>query len=165
MKVFLSGCLFAFSSAIFSGCHSTESTSPTAAQNVQAHLVESHQLAAPSLLRVTGTLHAHESATISAQIMGRIEQVLVREGDSVRAGQTLLVLDDGTLRASVEQAQAAVKVAEGQQAAAQTQSALAASTLARYKQLQAEKSVSPQEMDEVTRRAEAAAASVDAVRA
>ena len=69
------------------------------------------------------------------------------------------------LRASVEQAQAAVKAAESQQAAAQTQSALAASTLARYQQLQAEKSVSPQEMDEVTRRAEAAAASVNAVRA
>ena len=58
-----------------------------------------------------------------------------------------------------------VKAAESQEAAAQTQSALAASTLARYKQLQAEKSVSPQEMDEVTRRAEAAAAGVDAVRA
>ena len=97
--------------------------------------------------------------------MGRIQQVLVREGDSVRAGQTLVVLDDATLRASVEQAQAGVKAAQSAQAAAQTNAALAASTLDRYKQLQAEKSVSPQEMDEVTRRAEAAAASVDAVRA
>jgi RND family efflux transporter MFP subunit len=134
-------------------------------QTVQAHLVESHQQEAPLFVNATGTLHARESATISAQVMGRIGQVLVHEGDSVRAGQTLLVLDDGTLRASVDQAQAAVKAAESQQAAAQTQSALAASTLARYKQLQAEKSVSPQEMDEVTRRAEAAAAGVDAVRA
>ena len=81
------------------------------------------------------------------------------------AGQTLAVLDDATLRASAEQAQAAVKAAENQQAAAQTNADLAASTLARYKQLQAQKSVSPQEMDEVTRRAEAAAAQVDALRA
>ena len=116
-------------------------------------------------VRATGTLHARESATISAQVVGRIQQVLVHEGDNVRAGQTLVVLDDATLRASVDQAQAAVKAAENQQAAAQTQAALAASTLARYKQLQAEKSVSPQEMDEVTRRAEAAAAGVDALRA
>ena len=37
--------------------------------------------------------------------------------------------------------------------------------MSRYKQLESEKSVSPQEMDEVSRRAEAAAASLEAVRA
>jgi len=58
-----------------------------------------------------------------------------------------------------------VKAAENAQAAAQTNAALAASTLNRYKQLESEKSVSPQEMDEVSRRAEAAAAGVEAVRA
>jgi RND family efflux transporter MFP subunit len=97
--------------------------------------------------------------------MGRIQQVLVREGDSVRAGQTLVVLDDAALRAGVDQAQAGVKSAQNAQAAAQANAALAASTLERYKQLQAEKSVSPQEMDEVSRRAESAAASLQAVRA
>ena len=81
----------------------------------------------------------------------RAKQVLVREGDTVRAGQTLAVLDDATLRAAADQAEAAVKAAENQQAAAQTNADLAASTLARYKQLQAQKSVSPQEMDEVAR--------------
>jgi len=83
----------------------------------------------------------------------------------VRAGQTLAVIDDATLRASADQAHAAVKAMQSQQAAAQTQSALAASTLDRYKQLQAEKSVSPQEMDEVAQRAQAATAGVDALRA
>jgi RND family efflux transporter MFP subunit len=58
-----------------------------------------------------------------------------------------------------------VKAAENQQVAAQTNADLATSTLARYKQLQAQRSVSPQEMDEVTRRAEAATAQVDALRA
>jgi RND family efflux transporter MFP subunit len=97
--------------------------------------------------------------------MGRIQQVLVHEGDSVRAGQTLVVLDDAAPRSKVEQAQAGVKAAQNVQAAAQTNAALAASTLNRYKQLESEKSVSPQEMDEVSRRAEGAAASVDAMRA
>jgi RND family efflux transporter MFP subunit len=97
--------------------------------------------------------------------MGRIQQVLVSAGESVRAGQTLVVLDDAALRASANQAQAAVRAAQGQQAAAQTDANLAASTLGRYQQLQAEKSVSPQEMDEVTRRAEAASARLDAMRA
>jgi len=64
-------------------------------------------------------------------------------------------LDDAALRASADQAQDAVTAAQSEQAAAQTDAKLAASTLERYKQLQAEKSVSPQEMDEVARRAEA----------
>jgi RND family efflux transporter MFP subunit len=97
--------------------------------------------------------------------MGRIQQILVREGDSVRAGQTLVVLDDAALRASLEQAQAGVKAAQNAQAAAQTNAMLTTSTLERYRQLESQKSVSPQEMDEVSRRAEAAAANLEAVRA
>jgi RND family efflux transporter MFP subunit len=165
MKVLLSGCLLAVSSAMLAGCHSTESASSSTAQTVQAHVVESRQQDVPVTVRATGTLHARESATISAQVMGRIEQVLVHEGDKVQAGQTLAILDDATLRSASDQAQAGVKAAENQQAAVQAESSLAASTLDRYKQLQAEKSVSPQEMDEVTRRAEAARLRVNAVRA
>jgi RND family efflux transporter MFP subunit len=165
MKVLLSGCLLAASSAMLAGCHSTESVPPPTAQTVQARVVESRQQDAPVTVRATGTLHARESATISAQVMGRIQQVLVHDGDNVQAGQTLAVLDDATLRSASDQAQAGVKAAENQQAAAQAEASLAASTLDRYKQLQAEKSVSPQEMDEVTRRAEAARSRVDAVRA
>jgi RND family efflux transporter MFP subunit len=97
--------------------------------------------------------------------MGRIQQMLVREGDSVRAGQTLAVLDDASMRSALAQAQAGVKAAQSQQAAAESNANLAASTLERYKQLEAQKSVSPQEMDEVSRRAQAAAAQLDAVRA
>jgi len=164
MKYFV-GCILAASLATIAGCHSDESATPAPVQTMQTRVVESRQQDAPLTLRATGTLRARESATISAQVMGRIEQVFVREGDSVRAGQALVALDAATLRASVDQARAGVRAAESQEAAAQTQSALAASTLARYRQLQAEKSVSPQEMDEVTRRAEAAAAGVDAVRA
>jgi RND family efflux transporter MFP subunit len=134
-------------------------------QTMQARVVESQQQQVPLNVRSTGTVHARETAIVSAQVMGRIQQIMVREGDSVRAGQTLVVLDDAALRASTDQAQAAVKVAQSEQAAAQTDAKLAASTLERYKQLQAEKSVSPQEMDEVSRRAEAAAARLDAVRA
>jgi RND family efflux transporter MFP subunit len=125
----------------------------------------SRQEQAPALIRSTGTLHARESATVSAQVIGRIEQVLVREGDNVRAGQTLAVLDGATLRASAQQAEAGLKAAQGQQAAALTDANLAASTLERYKQLQAQKSVSPQELDEVARRAEASAQRVEAMRA
>jgi len=165
MKIILGAGLLAVSAAMIAGCHGGESTAPTAVQTMQARVVQSRQQQVTLNIRSTGTVHAKETAIVSAQVMGRIQQVLVREGDSVRAGQTLVVLDDAALRASVEQAQAGVKAAQNAQVAAQTNAALAASTLDRYKQLESQKSVSPQEMDEVSRHAEAATANLEAVRA
>ena len=165
MRTVLSGFLLAVTAVMVAGCHGADSASPTAVETMQARVVESRQQEVPLNVRSTGTVHARETAVVSAQVMGRIQQVLVREGDSVRAGQTLAVLDDAALRASVEQAQAGVKAAQNAQIAAQTNAALATSTLGRYKQLESQKSVSPQEMDEVSRRAEAAEANFDAVRA
>lgn len=147
------------------GCKSDDTSQQAAVQTAQARVVDAIQADVPSHTRSTGTLHAHESATLSAQVMGRVQQVLVREGDAVRAGQTLVILDDATLRSSADQASAAIRAAEQQQAAAQSSADLAASTLARYRQLEAQKSVSPQEMDEVSRRAEAARAQADAMKA
>ncbi len=165
MKFALSISSLAVMSVAVAGCHSDKSARPGPVETVQARVVASSQEQAPVLIKATGTLHAHESATLSAQVMGRVQQVLVRAGDNVRAGQTLVILDDRTLQSAAEQTASAVKAAESQQLAAQQNADLAASTLARYKQLQAEKSVSPQEMDEVTRRAQAAAAQVDALKA
>ena len=166
MKNVLWVSLLAASATTIAGCHGGEpAATPGTTQTMQARVVESQEQQVPVSLRSTGTVHARETAVVSAQVMGRIQQVLVHEGDSVRAGQTLVVLDDAALRSKVEQAQAGVKAAQNVQAAAQTNAALAASTLNRYKQLESEKSVSPQEMDEVSRRAEGAAASVDAMRA
>jgi RND family efflux transporter MFP subunit len=166
MKNVLWASLLAASAALFAGCHGGDSpATPSTVQTVQVQIVESRQQTVPLNLGSTGTVQAKQSAVVSAQVMGRIQQVLVREGDSVRAGQTLVVLDDAALRSSVEQAQAGVKAAQNVQAAAQTNDALATSTLARYKQLDAQKSVSPQELDEVSQRAQAAAANLEAVRA
>ncbi len=165
MKVLLGVSLLAVSTAMMAGCHNGENNSPAAIQTVQARVVESRQQQVPLEVRSTGTVHARETAMVSAQVPGRIEQVLVREGDNVRAGQILAVLDDDAQRASVDQAQAGVEAAQSEEAAAQTDAKFAASTLDRYRQLEAEKSVSPQEMDEVSQRAEAAAARLTAMRA
>ena len=166
MKNVILASLLAVFAAMFTGCQGGE---PAATQGItqitQARVVESQQQLVPVSLRSIGTVHARETAVVSAQVMGRIQQVMVHEGDFVRAGQTLMVLDDAALRSQLAQAQAGVKAAEGAQAAAQTNAALAASTLVRYKQLESQKSVSPQEMDEVSRRAEAAASGVEAVHA
>jgi len=165
MKRFVSGCLLALTGALVAGCHGGEAKEQNLVETVNAQVVQSREQQIPATLRFSGTLHAKESSVISSQVMGRVENVLVREGDVVRAGQTLIVLDDAAMRSSLAQAQAAVIAAQNQEAATQSNASLAASTLARYKQLETEKSVSPQEIDEVTRRAEAAQAQFLAARA
>lgn len=112
-----------------------------------------------------GTVHARESASLAAQTMGRVTAVLVREGDAVRAGQVLVRLDGAVSKAELDRAHAGVAASEQQVAVAQAQAALASSTLARYKILRDQKSVSPQEFDEVDRRSQAASAQLAAARA
>jgi HlyD family secretion protein len=58
----------------------------------------------------TGTLEAHFKSTISPRISGRLQEVVVDMGDSVKAGQVLARLDDVELKPQVEMAQASVEV-------------------------------------------------------
>ena len=48
-----------------------------------------------------GTLEARDAVQLAAQTGGRVQQVLVQQGDRVRRGQLLLVLDQTQLRAEV----------------------------------------------------------------
>ncbi len=164
MKYLSSILLTLAATAVLTGCHSNGTEPATHHETASAALVQSREVDAPLLLHATGTLHAHESAQVSPQVPGRLVEVLVHEGDQVRAGQLLARLDDGAQRSAVEQAEAGYKAAEQAQSAAQSDASLATATLDRYKKLQADKSVSPQEMDEVARRAEGANARVESMR-
>ncbi|MEM8676952.1 MAG: efflux RND transporter periplasmic adaptor subunit [Cyanobacteria bacterium P01_G01_bin.67] len=57
-------------------------------------------------IKLLGQVEAGESATISPQIDGRVQQVLVREGDRVNAGMTLAILDDADPRLNLAEADA-----------------------------------------------------------
>ena len=59
----------------------------------------------------TGTLEARISTTISPKISGRVEEVLVDQGDRVAAGDLLVRLDDDELQQQVAIAQANVEAA------------------------------------------------------
>jgi RND family efflux transporter MFP subunit len=53
-------------------------------------------------VETVSTLEALDEVALAAQASGRIEQLLVRQGDQVSQGQRLLVLDQVQLRAEVE---------------------------------------------------------------
>ena len=58
------------------------------------------------------TIRGIQDVDVRPKIAGFITKVLVHEGQSVRAGQTMFVIDSETYRAAVRQAQAAVNTAK-----------------------------------------------------
>jgi len=66
---------------------------------------------APRSLEVTGTVQAQFEASLSARVTARVQKVLVREGERVRRGQPLILLDARDLDASVSQADAGLRAA------------------------------------------------------
>jgi HlyD family secretion protein len=81
-------------------------------------------------LQGSGTVEAR-NIRVGSKVGGRIDQILVREGDSVEPGQTLITFDDKELKASLAQSRAAAEksergfrpeeIAEARGAAAQAQ--------------------------------------------
>jgi RND family efflux transporter MFP subunit len=61
---------------------------------------------ATSVLDATGYVTARRQATVSAQITGKLTEVLIEEGDHVKEGQVLARLDDTAQRAALAQAEA-----------------------------------------------------------
>jgi HlyD family secretion protein len=69
---------------------------------------------------LSGRIEGDDSA-VSPKTSGRIADVRFREGDSVKAGDVIAVLDDEQVRAREEQARAALSVSEARQRAAVSQ--------------------------------------------
>lgn len=74
-------------------------------------------------IAATGRLNAPARMDIGAEVSATVQEVRVREGDAVRAGQVLVRLQDSEARAAAQQAQAALAEARGR---AVQQSAVAA---------------------------------------
>jgi len=119
----------------------------------------------PDLLEAVGTVRAVQTSQLASQMAGNILEIRVHEGDRVRSGQVLAVIDDAQPRAALDRATAAENAAEQELAASDSDLALAQSTLKRYQNLYDKKSVSPQEFDEVKARYQAAVAHRDMTQA
>src|SRR5437868_15402120 len=77
----------------------------------------------PNIIQVAGRIEGDDSA-IAAKTAGRISQINVREGDQVKSGQLIVVLDDAQVKAREEAAQSAVEQAEARQQRAAQQIAV-----------------------------------------
>jgi len=116
---------------------------------------------------VAGTVEIRE-VRLSPLASGRLERLLKDEGDSVRAGDTVAVLDQPGLEAMIEQRRALAGAASARTAeirAAVADSERAANDLARARVLRAQGITSPQDLDRAQSAASATAARLQSVRA
>ncbi len=72
----------------------------------------------PILYEAVGSVKAQVSATISSKLMGTVTSVAVKEGDMVRQGDTLVLLDARQVNAQLNQAEAALDESKKTEAAA-----------------------------------------------
>lgn len=74
----------------------------------------------PNKIEVAGRIEG-DDATIASKVAGRIKEIKVREGDPVKAGDVIALLDDDQIRAREQQAQFAVEQAQARVLRAQQQ--------------------------------------------
>jgi len=118
-------------------------------------------------LTVAGTVEIRE-VRLSPLASGRLQRLLKDEGDSVRAGDTVAVLDQPGLSALIEQRRALAEAASTRTAeirAAAADSQRTANDLARARVLAAQGIASPQELERLQSAAAAATARLQSVRA
>ena len=117
-----------------------------------------------SVLDATGYVTARREATVSAQITGTLIEVLIEEGEHVKAGQVLARLDDTAQRAALAQAQAQLHSAESLLVQYQAQLAQSERDLKRDEDLVERKLVSQQALEQARTQVETGAAQVQAQR-
>ncbi len=153
-------------------CGESHKPQPPAPPSVRTAVLTVQYETVPSTIEAPGSVKPHDRVVLSSQINGFVRDVLVHAGDTVAAGQTLATLDSREAesqksaaaaaieeaRASLEEARKSAQAAASMRAAAKAASELANTTLARYQKLFDSHSVSPQELDEIRARRDAAAA-------
>jgi RND family efflux transporter MFP subunit len=110
------------------------------------------------IMEAQGTVHSERRTIIASRVMSAVTALHVREGDTVKAGQVLLTLDDTDAR---QRARAADMAAD----AASRSRTLAEATWRRYQGLFEKQAVSSQEMDRVQAAKEMADADYERARA
>jgi HlyD family secretion protein len=111
-----------------------------------------------------GYVVARTRASVSAKLPGRIADLRVSEGSTLRRGEIIATLENADYRAQAAQAKAAVATSRAELVEARTASEVAAREAARLRDMRREKAdlVSEQDLDGVEGRARQAAARLEA---
>jgi len=112
-----------------------------------------------------GTIRARLRSKVTAEIGGRVAEILQREGAAVKRGAPLVRLNDSSLRAQLKLSEQGVIVAAAQQREACLRKDRAGRELARSQKLSAQRIVSDDVLDELEYARDAAAVACNAASA
>ena len=138
------------------GLDAPESEMPSPAVEV----VQSREGAIPLNERLSGIVRAENQVAIYPEISAPVAEVLVRSGDEVRRGQTLVRLNEGVYREQLTQAEASVRQVEAAAAEAEARVAELEAQVSRTRRLAEEELISTLELE--TQEAQLAAAQANA---
>ncbi|MFO8174236.1 MAG: efflux RND transporter periplasmic adaptor subunit, partial [Longimicrobiales bacterium] len=117
---------------------------------IEVRLEEVSQRDLVSVVTASGNIRARRAVDISADVMGRVIELNVEEGDDVTVGDTLLRIDPSQLEAAVSRSQAGLSQARAQVAQARANFIRAQRDYNRVTALRARDSilVSPQQVED-----------------
>lgn len=103
--------------AALAGCASGEAGAATGDETnetgrvISVEVEEARPAAFTDFVRIVGSVAASRDVTVAAEEGGVVRQVYVEKGAAVRAGQPIARVDDGVLRAQLDQAAATARLA------------------------------------------------------
>lgn len=154
---------------IFVGCGKgeEETKSPPKVTIDPAAIEKISPVMVDDLYRSVGTVKSRTTTQLSSKVMGYVQEVKVKEGDTVKEGDLLVDLKSSELESRLEGARNSIaeiernlSEAEAAKEEAQAHLALAEVTYQRFKELLDKQSVSTQEFDEVNAKYKVAKATV-----
>ncbi len=89
-------------------------SAPAALEFLPADLAVAETRELRQTMGLTGSLRALQQVAVKARVAGQVRDVMVREGETVAAGQVLINMDTAEYQARVDQAQGALEAARGQ---------------------------------------------------
>lgn len=135
---------------------------PVGVKVARAEAVSGGAAGAASVLDASGYVTARRIATVSSKITGKVEEVLIEEGQAVEAGEILARLEATDARAQRDLAAARLAAARNEASRAAAQLTLAEQTLVRSRDLAARKLVAAAALDQAQAERDALAAQREA---
>jgi len=119
----------------------------------------------PTTLNATGYVVAQRSAAVSSKATGRLKDLMFKEGDLVKKGQILGVLENDDLQAAVREAHAALQASYANESAVQAELTEAILHLNRIRELRKSSFVSQADLDSAAAREKKASSQLLAAKA
>jgi membrane fusion protein (multidrug efflux system) len=134
--------------AVLSGCHGSNGEDPAAVETLERALAPREvRLVSPEVreerpsVQLVGEIRAFDTVTISSEVGGKVDRVLVEVGDRVAAGTALVEVDRKTFLIYMQQAEANL-------AAANADRALAEKDLERKRDLRSDETIPQSAFDQ-----------------